>query len=73
MTDLRTEVANALHWNLAVPRDRVTVKVDRGLVILQGVVERAQQKSCAEDTARRSAGVVAVKNEIAVLGEGKPL
>lgn len=71
MIDLRTEVANALHWNLAVPRDRVTAKVDHGLVILQGEVERAQQRSCAEDTARRVPGVVAVRNDIAVRSEGK--
>ena len=41
MSDLRAEVANALYWDLAIPRYRVTSEVDHGLVTLQGVVERA--------------------------------
>ena len=67
--DLRTEVANALHWDLVVPRHRVTARVDHGLVTLQGVVDRDEQRSCAEATARRVPGVVDVKNEIAVRNE----
>jgi len=66
LRDIRTEVANALHWNLAIPRHRVTAKVDSGWVTLLGVVERAYQRSCAEAVARRVPGVIAVKNEIAV-------
>lgn len=66
MADLRAEVVNALHWDLAVPRHRVTAEVDRGLVILQGVVEWAYQKSCAEAIVRRVPGVIGVRNEIAV-------
>jgi osmotically-inducible protein OsmY len=60
------EVINALYWDLAVPRHRVIVKVDRGVVTLEGVVERAYQKSCAEADVRRVSGVVGVRNEIAV-------
>jgi osmotically-inducible protein OsmY len=66
VADLRAEVVNALHWDLAVPRHRVTAEVDRGLVILQGVVEWAYQKSCAEAIVRRVPGVIGVRNEIAV-------
>ena len=66
MTDLRAEVANALHWDLAIPRYRVTVEEDRGLVILHGQVERDYQTACAEADARRVPGVVGVRNEIAV-------
>ena len=66
MSDLRSEVANALHWDLAIPRHRVTAEVDRGLVTLQGVVERAYQRSCAEAIVRRVPGVIGVRNEIAV-------
>jgi len=29
-------VANALHWDLAIPRDKVTAKVDDGVVTLNG-------------------------------------
>ena len=66
MADIEAEVANALHWDLAIPRYRVTAEVDHGLVTLRGVVERAYQKSSAEAAARRVAGVIDVRNEIAV-------
>jgi osmotically-inducible protein OsmY len=64
--DLRVKVANALHWNFAIPPHRVTAEVDHGLVTLKGVVERGYQKSFAEATVRQVSGVVGVRNEIAV-------
>lgn len=66
MADLRADVANALFWNLAVPRYRVNADVDSGVVTLRGVVERAYQRSCAEAAVRRVPGVTGVRNEIAV-------
>jgi osmotically-inducible protein OsmY len=66
MVDIRAEVANALYWDLAIPRHRVSAEVDDGLVILHGVVEKAYQKSCAEAVVRRVPGVIAVRNEITV-------
>ncbi len=66
MTDLHVEVANALHWAVAVPRHRVTANVHHGWVTLYGTVERTYQKSCAEAIVRRVPGVVGVRNEIAV-------
>ena len=66
MSDIRAEVANALYWNLAVPRYRVTAEVDGGLVTLHGVVERAYEKSSAEATVSWVPGVIGVRNEIAV-------
>ena len=66
MVNIGAEVANALYWNLAVPRYRVTADVQGGLVTLRGVVERAYEKSSAEATARRVPGIVAVRNEISV-------
>jgi osmotically-inducible protein OsmY len=66
MSDIGAEVANALYWNLAVPRYRVTAEVDGGLVTLHGVVERVYEKSSAEATARRVPGVIGVRNEITV-------
>ena len=67
MSDLRADVANALYSDLiTIPRYRVTAEVDHGLVTLQGVVERAYQRSCGEVIVRRVPGVVGVRNEIAV-------
>ena len=56
--DIRAEVANALHWDLAIPRHRVTAEMNGGLVTLHGVVDRACQKSCAEAIAGRAPGVI---------------
>ena len=66
MLDVRAEVANALYWNLAVPRYRVRAEVDGGVVTLHGSVERAYEKSSAEATVRLVPGVMGVKNEIAI-------
>jgi len=66
MPDLRADVANALFWDLAVPRYRVIAQVDHGFVTLKGVVERSYQKSCAEAIVRQVPGVLGVRNEIAV-------
>jgi hypothetical protein len=68
MLDIRAEVANALHWDIAIPRHRVTAEVDGGRVTLQGVVEWAYQRSLAEADVRRVPGVTGIKNEIAVRG-----
>jgi osmotically-inducible protein OsmY len=37
---IRLAVLNALHWDLAVPRNRVNVQVERGHVTLTGTVDR---------------------------------
>ena len=62
--DIRAEVANALHWNPAIPRGAVTIEAKGGLVTLHGVVDRAYQKSYAEAIARCVPGVTDVKNKI---------
>ena len=66
MTDTLSEIANALHWDLAIPRHRVTAKVENGIVTLHGVVERPYEKSRAEAIVRQARGVVAIRNEIKV-------
>ena len=74
MLDVRAEVTNAVFWDFAIPRYRVTVKEDRSLVTLQGKVERGYQRACAEADARRVPGVIGVRIEITVraaeLGQG---
>ncbi len=45
---IKLAVMTALHWDLAVPRDRVQVNVSRGWVILTGRVMREYEKSRAE-------------------------
>ncbi len=62
--DVKTEVLNALHWDLAVPPHRVEVEVEYGWVTMSGMVDRPYQLSCAESDARRVPGVVGVTNHI---------
>ncbi len=64
--DIRAEVANALHWDVAIPRHRVTANVAGGWVTLQGVVDWAYQRSLAEADVRRVARVTGITNEIAL-------
>jgi osmotically-inducible protein OsmY len=62
--DVRTRVLNALHWDLAVPRDRLNVDVENGWVTVSGLVDLPYQRSCAESDAKSVPGVVGVTNLI---------
>ncbi len=61
---IKLAVMTALHWDLAVPRDRVQVNVSRGWVILIGRVTREYEKARAEADARTIAGVAGVINRL---------
>jgi len=61
---VRVGVLNALHWDLAVPRDRLNVDVENGWVTVSGIVDLPYQKTCAESDARSVPGVVGVTNLI---------
>jgi osmotically-inducible protein OsmY len=62
--DLRVRVLNALHWDLAVPRDRLNVDVENGWVTVSGMVDLPYQRTCAESDAKSVPGVVGVTNLI---------
>ncbi len=62
--DVLTKVMNALHWDLAIPRDRLKVEVKNGWVTVSGLVDRPYQVECAELDARSVPGVVGVINRI---------
>ena len=68
---LNVEVANALHWDFALPRHAVTAEVHDGWVTLRGTVERTYQKSSAEAVVANVAGVVGIRNEIVVRPSAK--
>jgi hypothetical protein len=61
---IKLAVMTALHWDLAVPRDRVRVSVSRGWVTLTGRVTRDYESSRAEADARMSPGVAGVTNRL---------
>jgi osmotically-inducible protein OsmY len=62
---IKLAVMTALHWDLAVPRDRVQVSVDHGRVTLTGQVARDHEKSRAKADALMVPGVTGVTNRIA--------
>ena len=62
--DVRMRVLNSLHWDLAVPRDRLNVDVENGWVTVSGLVDLPYQRSCAESDAKSVPGVVGVINLI---------
>jgi osmotically-inducible protein OsmY len=72
MIRIQQGVLNELHFDLAVPRDRLTVRFVNGYVILSGEVEWPYQKSCAEADARRVPGVSVVINDIVVSQNAVP-
>jgi osmotically-inducible protein OsmY len=61
---IKLAVMTALHWDLAVPRDRVQVSVHRGWVTLTGRVTRDYERSRAEADARMVPGVAGVINRL---------
>ena len=62
--DVRMRVLNALHWDFAVPRNRLKVDVEDGRVTLSGIVDLPYQRSCAEFDVRNVPGVVGVVNQV---------
>ena len=64
--ELTRIASNALGWNIQVPRDRITVQVQDGLVTLRGEVEWKFQQVAAEEAVRYLAGVVLVNNLITI-------
>ena len=62
--EVRGRVLNALHWDLAIPRDRLDVAVKNGWVTVSGLVDLPYQRDCAEFDARSVPGVIGVTNLI---------
>ena len=65
-TDIAHEAVNALKWDVQVPDDKITLRVEDGCVILDGKVEWQYQRAAAERAVRYLSGVKSVSNFIAV-------
>ena len=63
-------VLNALYWDLAVPSDYLSVKVEKGWVTISGKVAYSYQKGCAEADVRRVSGVSGLSNHIEINPNG---
>ena len=64
MTKLPARAVNILKWQVGLPADRITVKVERGIVTLTGEVEWKYQITDAESVIHKLTGVVDVINQI---------
>jgi osmotically-inducible protein OsmY len=71
-TEIAKRAADKLQWNLMVPDDRVTLKIDNGWVTLKGDVEHDYQRRAAERAVRDVPGVKGVSNLIIVKPRVEP-
>ena len=58
--DIARAALNALQWNVLIPLDRITVRVSKGWVTLEGMVDWQFQKTAAEKAVRKLIGVKGV-------------
>ena len=67
-TDLEIAPAaiDALRWNIAVPPDRIKLKVEKGWITLEGNVDWFYQKEAAERAVRYLTGIKGVSNLVMV-------
>lgn len=65
-TELAHAAVNALRWDIQVPDDRVTVRVEDGWIALEGTVEWQYQRTAAERALRYLTGVKGLTNLITV-------
>lgn len=63
-TNLAQAVLQALEADIAVPHEKIRVRVDDGWVTLEGEVALQFQRAAAENAIRRLEGVRGVKNEV---------
>jgi len=64
--ELAARVVRALDWDPLLPRDRISVTVEHGIIRLEGVVSRAFERNEAELDIRKIRGVNGVVNRILV-------
>lgn len=63
-TELAGEIIKALEWNIAVREEMIKIKVENGLVTINGEVEHDNQRRIILDTIENIQGVVTVINKI---------
>jgi osmotically-inducible protein OsmY len=70
--EIAERAVRMLNWDEAVPRDRITVEVDHGVVTLSGTVDWNYQRIEAEQDVRKLGGVRDVINTIVVKPRVEP-
>ena len=64
--DIAKQALNVLSWDLAIPKDKVKIKIEKGWVTLSGDVDWYYQKNAAESDVRKLLGVMGVSNQIVI-------
>jgi len=65
-TDLARAAENALDWNTLVPKNRVKIMLEDGMITLDGTVDKWSQKVAAEKAINSLTGVKGINNRIKV-------
>ena len=68
-TEIANEVLNAWKWNWEVPEDKIKVKVENGLVTLEGELEWNYQREASKKAIKNLSGVMGVTNNIKIKSE----
>jgi osmotically-inducible protein OsmY len=68
-TDIAHEILNAWKWNWEVPEEKIKVKVEDGLVTLEGELQWNYQKQAAKKAVENLMGVIGVSNNITIKSE----
>jgi len=64
--EIKGDLLNRMVLDRRINLVNVLVTVRGGVVTLSGVVENEQERRCADETARRTPGVVGVHNELQI-------
>ena len=64
--DVAGRIVDVFSWNVSIPHDKITVKVERSWVTLAGTVEWKYQKDAAYNSAGHITGVLGVTDDIVV-------
>ena len=64
--EIAKRAAKALHWNAAVPRDGIQVRVEDGVITLMGKVRWHYEKTAAREAVQGLEGVRNIANQITI-------
>jgi osmotically-inducible protein OsmY len=65
-SEIADAIVHALKWNISVPDDKIMVKMENGVVSLEGEVEWDYQRTAASKTVEHLAGVKMLHNFITI-------
>lgn len=65
-TEIADAIVHALKWHISVPKDKIMVKVENGVVSLEGEVEWDYQRTAANKTVEHLAGIKMIHDYITI-------